>query len=320
MSKYDMSTTFSDLTQDSLGTLVKIYHIPLDLRPRLPDPDHFIDHLPNDAIGIYTRFLRFFEVHRRAIPDYLTLRSTQSYVSNDFPIDGYDQNDVTHLCARLVMLRDFGLALPPFGLTKSVIRFLEGKIIIQVVMSIYDFTTLPSWGDAKVVEEPHGFTNSILQCVQNHTTAPATEGAHIPQPTPEEVVASQPNPKLSKNSKALTKRKVSTSLVGPFEAAQPKRKRRLKSKASEAGFSALAAEQADDADDANLSENDYCACTYLEDTLEKEEENPSNTGHSDLGHTGTSNAASVPSFGHADVYQGTAPVGVAGKGRVEVIL
>ncbi|GKA72981.1 hypothetical protein Tco_0779197 [Tanacetum coccineum] len=250
MSKYDMSTTFSDLTQDSLGTLVKIYHIPLDLRPRLPDPDHFIDHLPNDAIGIYTRFLRFFEV-RIPFSTFLlsVLKYFKVYISQLFPL----------------------------GLNK------------------------------------------------NHTTAPATEGAHIPQPTPEEVVTSQPNPKLSKNSKALTKRKVSTSLVGPFEAAQPKRKRRLKSKASEAGFSALAAEQADDADDANLSENDYCACTYLEDTLEREEGNsfipvfpsgkrlgsplprPSNTGHSDLGHTGTSNAAIVPSFGHADVYQGTAP-------------
>ncbi|GKD41841.1 hypothetical protein Tco_1266486 [Tanacetum coccineum] len=273
MAKYDMITTFSDLTQDSLGTLVKIYRIPLDLRPRLPDPDLFIDHLPNDAIGIYTRILCFFGVHRRAIPDYLTLRSTQSCVSNDFPIEGYDQNDVTCLCARLVMLCDFGLALAPFGLTE--------------MMSIYDFMTLPSWDDAMAVEEPHGFTNSILQCVQNHTTAPATEGAPIPQLTPKEVVASQPDPKLSKKSKALTKRKASTSLVGPSEAAQPKRKMRLKSKASEAGSSALATEQADDAEDANLFENDYCACAYLEDTLERDE--------------------------------GTAPIGVARKGRVEVI-
>ncbi|GJR21134.1 hypothetical protein Tco_0778854 [Tanacetum coccineum] len=62
---------------------------------------------------------------------------------------------------------------------------------------------------------------------------------------------------------------------------------RLKSKASEAGSSALATEQADDAEDANLFENDYCACAYLEDTLERDE--------------------------------GTAPIGVARKGRVEVI-
>ncbi|GJU55492.1 hypothetical protein Tco_1229206 [Tanacetum coccineum] len=33
-------------------------------------------------------------------------RSSQSHVSNDFPIDGYDQNDVTRLCARLARLHD----------------------------------------------------------------------------------------------------------------------------------------------------------------------------------------------------------------------
>ncbi|GJU04617.1 hypothetical protein Tco_1121047 [Tanacetum coccineum] len=73
-----------------------------------------------------------------------------------------------------------------------------------------------------------------ILCCPNHTTAPATEGAPIPQPTSDEVIASQPDPKLAKKSKALVKWKASTSLVGPSESTQPKRKRRLKSKASEA--------------------------------------------------------------------------------------
>ncbi|GJY96284.1 hypothetical protein Tco_0512645 [Tanacetum coccineum] len=133
------------------------------------------------------------------------------------------------------------------------------------VMSIYDFMTLPSWDDAKVVEEPHGFVDSILQRVENHTTAPATEGALIPKPTPKEIIAS------------------------PFEVIYPKRKRKLKSKASEVGSSTPTAEHGDDAKDVDqgndLSETDYCV--YLEGNLERNE--------------------------------GTAPVGVARKAQAEVM-
>ncbi|GKG62396.1 hypothetical protein Tco_0634169, partial [Tanacetum coccineum] len=77
----------------------------------------------------------------------------------------------------------------------------------------------------KVVEEPHEFTNSILQCVRNYTTAPAVEGTPIPLPTLEELVAGQPDPKLAKKSKASMKRKASTSSVGPSKAVQPRRKK-----------------------------------------------------------------------------------------------
>nr|GEW34291.1 hypothetical protein [Tanacetum cinerariifolium] len=42
-------------------------------------------------------------------------------------------------------------------------------------MSIYDFKTLPTWGDAKIVEEPHQFPISILEQVQNNTTVLAAE-------------------------------------------------------------------------------------------------------------------------------------------------
>ncbi|GKF38544.1 hypothetical protein Tco_0118605, partial [Tanacetum coccineum] len=43
-------------------------------------------------------------------------------------------------------------------------------------MGIYDFMTIPSWDDAEVVEELHGFGDSILQRVENRTTAHTTEG------------------------------------------------------------------------------------------------------------------------------------------------
>ncbi|GKE21110.1 hypothetical protein Tco_1432622, partial [Tanacetum coccineum] len=48
--KYDMGGTFSALTQESLGALVKKYCIPLDLRRRLPDPNLSMNHLPTDSI------------------------------------------------------------------------------------------------------------------------------------------------------------------------------------------------------------------------------------------------------------------------------
>ncbi|GJS30763.1 hypothetical protein Tco_0491383 [Tanacetum coccineum] len=50
MAKQDMGVTVSVLTQENLGALVEKYHIPLDLHPRLPDPDFCINRLPNDAI------------------------------------------------------------------------------------------------------------------------------------------------------------------------------------------------------------------------------------------------------------------------------
>ncbi|GJY78492.1 reverse transcriptase domain-containing protein, partial [Tanacetum coccineum] len=157
MDKYDMGGTFSALTQESLGALVKKYCIPLDLRRRLPDPNLSMNHLPTDSL----------------------------------------------------------------------------------VMSIYNFMTLPSWDDAKVVEEPHGFVDSILQRVENHTTAPATEGALIPKPTPKEIIASQSDFKLAKN----------LTLCTPT------------------------AEHGDDAKDVDqgndLSETDYCV--YLEGNLERNE-------------------------------------------------
>nr|GEV49335.1 hypothetical protein [Tanacetum cinerariifolium] len=48
---------------------------------------------------------------RKANPDYLTWRKTKSFISNDFPNDGYDLNDVLTLCARFAKLRDIAEAV-----------------------------------------------------------------------------------------------------------------------------------------------------------------------------------------------------------------
>ncbi|GJU29767.1 hypothetical protein Tco_1173356 [Tanacetum coccineum] len=287
---------------------------------------------------------KFFFIDCRAIPDYLTWRSSQSRVSDDFLTVGYDHNDVTRLCARLARLRGLNEVVLVWSGLSSVWLNRKCDSIFRrkddnSVMSNYDFMTLPSWGDAKVIEEPHEFTDSILQRVQNHTTAPAAKGAPIPRPTPEDVVANQPDPKLSKRSKAPLKRKASTSLVGPSEAAQPKRKRRLKSIDLEAGSSAPVVVQVNDVEDVILFEADYCS--YIEGSLERDEGNSSraesapilrsgnrlrsappcafNPVLSDPSYAGTSTAANAPSYDYADVRRGTILVGSVGKAQAEVI-
>ncbi|GKC76981.1 hypothetical protein Tco_1127755 [Tanacetum coccineum] len=52
---------------------------------------------------------KFFFIDHRALSDYLTWRSTQSRVCDDFPTN--DRNDVTQLCARLARLGDVNEAV-----------------------------------------------------------------------------------------------------------------------------------------------------------------------------------------------------------------
>ncbi|GJW16330.1 hypothetical protein Tco_0020463 [Tanacetum coccineum] len=62
MSKNDMKNRICTLSKNDLKDLVKTYYIPLDLHPRLPDPGFTMDHLPDNATGIYTEFLWFFGI------------------------------------------------------------------------------------------------------------------------------------------------------------------------------------------------------------------------------------------------------------------
>ncbi|GJT42290.1 hypothetical protein Tco_0951005 [Tanacetum coccineum] len=60
-------------------------------------------------------------------------------------------------------------------------------------------------GDAKVVKEPHNHPAPLLEHVSRHTTAPAAKGALILLPTPDEVVAAQPDPRLARRSQGPSK-------------------------------------------------------------------------------------------------------------------
>ncbi|GJV72169.1 hypothetical protein Tco_1492164 [Tanacetum coccineum] len=126
---------------------------------------------------------KFFLIDRRAIPNYLTWRHSCSCVLNDLPSDGYDRNDMQRLCARLICLRE-----------------MRGRIDDNAEISMYDFMTLPSWSDAKIVEESHHLSLPLLELVPSHTTTPALEGAIIPLPTLDEIAASLPDSRLVKNA------------------------------------------------------------------------------------------------------------------------
>nr|GEX89533.1 hypothetical protein [Tanacetum cinerariifolium] len=84
-------------------------------------------------------------------------------------------------------------------------------------MSIYDFITLPSWGDVKVGEESHHLSSPLLECVPSHTTAPTANGDMILLPTPNEIAASLPDPCLAKKSKGPSQKWSSAPELGQAE-------------------------------------------------------------------------------------------------------
>ncbi|GKA15672.1 hypothetical protein Tco_0695419 [Tanacetum coccineum] len=154
---------------------------------------------------------KLFLIDLRAILDYLTWRHSHSCVSDDLPVDGYNQNDVERLCVRLIRLRKMNEeVLVRSGLSSvcsnrkcnPVFRRKDDKC----EMSIFDFMTHPSWGDAKVVEEPHHFPAPLLDHVPQHTTAAAAEGPSKRKAQISSIVASkptQPSKKMKLRKKVL---------------------------------------------------------------------------------------------------------------------
>nr|GEV96385.1 hypothetical protein [Tanacetum cinerariifolium] len=195
--------------------LVKTYRIPLDLHPRLPDPGFTMVRLPADAIGDLFSFSKrhntkevcmddgpsslrkwkdkFFLIDHRAITDYLTWRHSYSCVLNDLPSNGYDRNDVQRLCARLICLCEMREEVLVRSGLSSVWFNKECDPVFRRIHdnagSIYDFMTLPSRSDAKIVEESYHLSFPLLDPVSSHTTVLASEGAIILLPTPDEIAA-----------------------------------------------------------------------------------------------------------------------------------
>ncbi|GJS42335.1 hypothetical protein Tco_0567378 [Tanacetum coccineum] len=251
---------------------------------------------------------KFFLLDPRAILDYLTWRHSHSCVADDLPLDALS------------------------GPTRIVIRFSEGRMI--TLMSIYDFMTLPSWGDAKIVEEANQLPTSILKRVLRNTSDPVAEGALVPVPTPNEDTAAQPNHLLAKKSKILMKQKAPSSLVMPFEPFQSYRRRMLRKKTSEVGYSAPVVEQSEGVDNADMAD----FCTKLEDSIERDEGTsvrvasapslqiskrlgsphrlPATTSSEPL-HVSASDVVRASSSGHGLVRKGSAATGFSRKGGAE---
>ncbi|GKA31213.1 hypothetical protein Tco_0717518 [Tanacetum coccineum] len=95
----------------------------------------------------------------------------------------------------------------------------------------------------------------MLERVSSHTTAPATEGAIILLPTPDEIAASLLDSHLVKK------------LKGSSHASRPSKKRKLQKKDLESSSSAPELDQAEGTDEADLAD----LCAEIEDNLERDE-------------------------------------------------
>ncbi|GJY15656.1 hypothetical protein Tco_0386078 [Tanacetum coccineum] len=189
-------------------------------------------------------------------------------------------------------------------------------------------------GDAKVVEESHHLSSPLLERVPSHTTAPAAEGAMIPLPTPDEITASPPDPRLVKKSKGPSQVRVHSASDTAPEPSRPSKKRKLKKRALEAGSSAPELGQAEGMNEADLT--DFCA--EIENCLKRGEGTSTRAASaptprigkrlgapasmavasaSGPSHVGTSVHASTS--GRSFSLGGDAVSGHAGKSRAEVV-
>ncbi|GJS62494.1 ion transport domain-containing protein [Tanacetum coccineum] len=191
---------------------------------------------PMIVVAIVMLLVSLLGIYRRAIPDYMTWRHSQSCVLDDFPIDGFDQVDVLRLCSRCAKLHNIS----------EVVLVRSG-----LIMSVYDFMTIPYWE--------------------------SVEGASLPRPTLEEIVVSQHDRKVIKKFKATAKRKASTQSQEP---SRTTKKKKLKRKISEACSSAPAQEHGGNAknvDDASEDSDrfDSSFVDYLKQSLDNAKENDS---------------------------------------------
>ncbi|GKC63499.1 hypothetical protein Tco_1096097 [Tanacetum coccineum] len=213
--------------------LIASYDIPLDLRPRLLDPNFRMINLPggDTAIGIYSRIfdssgvripfssfllavLKYFKVHiSQLVPLVFQTLSKQgdwfSFAKRGDPAlvclkvakSGFNQNHANQPKAHIVKLCD----VPEGVLVRSGLsRVWRNPMCDPVLrrfdntaMSIYDFLYMPSLDKVTVREEPHRLDTSILGRVVDRTTSPAPVGTAIPRASPEEVVVTRPDRKAA---------------------------------------------------------------------------------------------------------------------------
>ncbi|GJV37696.1 hypothetical protein Tco_1410173 [Tanacetum coccineum] len=196
-----MDMYVSRLKNIELEALIATYDIPLDLRPRLPDPNFRMINLPvrDTAIGIYSMIFDSLGV-RIPFSSFLlaVLKYFKVHISQLVPLGLSKvitfENHVDQQKAHIVKLRD----IPEGVLVRSGLsRVWRNPMCDPVLrlMSIYDFLFLPSLDKIMVREEPHELGTSILGRVVDRTTSPAPAGIAIPRASPKEIVITRPDPK-----------------------------------------------------------------------------------------------------------------------------
>ncbi|GKB94473.1 hypothetical protein Tco_0980610 [Tanacetum coccineum] len=228
MAKKDMYTYVSRLKDTKLETLVATYDIPLDLRPRLPDPNFRMINLPAEDTTI------------------------------DRVPTGFNQGHVDQLKAHTVKLHDIPEGVLVLSGLSRVWRNLMCDPVLRrsdnTVMSIHDFLCMPSLDKVTIREEPHGLDTSILGRGVEHTTSPTPAGTAIPRASLEEIVVTRPDHKVVTKADHVAKRKASTRPEISTNAAKKTRSSKKGSGAGSSGQSAI--DGVEQVDDGTLGDDD----------------------------------------------------------------
>ncbi|GKD36005.1 hypothetical protein Tco_1251514 [Tanacetum coccineum] len=172
----------------------------------------------------------------------------------------------------------FGPGLALSGSTISVIRLLGGRMTILGEMSIYDFMTRPTWENAKVLEEPHEFGNSILQHRRKKRLRKKASEARTSAPAAERV----------EDVEGIDLSDYCTILENSLER-----------------------------DEDTFSRAIFAPSPRLGKRLGSPLPILSHAASSDPSHVGTSNAARAPSSGHGIVQKGAVATGSSRKAKAE---
>ncbi|GKC14084.1 hypothetical protein Tco_1010866, partial [Tanacetum coccineum] len=194
MAKKDMHTYVSRLKDTELETLIATYDIPLDLRPRLPDPNFRMINLPagDTAIASSSRS----EQDRRAIPFHMRWRHPDSGITDKVPT-GFNQDRVDRLKAHVVKLCD----IPEGVLVRSGLsRVWRNPMCDPVLRHSDNIVSMTSFACLPWIR-PHELGTSILGRVADRTTSPFLAGTDIPCASPKEIVVTLPDQNRTRSGK-----------------------------------------------------------------------------------------------------------------------
>ncbi|GKB83772.1 hypothetical protein Tco_0950667 [Tanacetum coccineum] len=187
-----MHTYVSRLKDTELKSLIATYDIPLDLRPRLPDPNFRMINLPvgDTAIGIYSRIFYSSGV-RIPFSSFLLAGDWFSFAKRGGPAP---------VCMEVAKS---GLKLWKdkfFLIDRRAIPFHMPWRHPDSFMSIHAFLCMPSLDKVMVREEPHELGTSILSRVVDRTTSHVPAGTIIPPVSPEEIAVTRPDRNIESES------------------------------------------------------------------------------------------------------------------------